>query len=138
MILTFDFIFCAIGWDDYIVAFSKTYADETEKAFRQQIFLQNQQIIRTHNSLYDQGSATYSLAFNNFGDWTKLEYLEIMGFFPSQATEDDLEEVALHSVRRRSPSPDSKDWRNDGAVTPVKVYDCTDDSRFYLRTPLLH
>lgn len=103
-----------------MVAFSKTYADETEKAFRQQIFLQNQQIIKAHNSQYDQGSATHSLAFNNFGDWTYAEYLDLMGFFPAQATDDDVAEVALHSVRRRSVTSDSKDWREDGAVTPVK------------------
>lgn len=70
--------------------------------------------------MYDQGSATYSLAFNKFGDWTFAEYLDILGFFPSQATDDDLAEVASHSVRRRSASPDSKDWRKDGAVTAVK------------------
>lgn len=43
-----------------------------------------------------------------------------MGFYPAQATADDLAEVASHSVRKRSTSPDSKDWRNDGAVTPIK------------------
>ncbi len=64
--------------------------------------------------------ASYSLGFNTFGDWTLTEYLDIMGFFPSQATEDDLADVALHSVRKRSASPESKDWRDDGAVTPVK------------------
>lgn len=130
----FDFVHYT-GWDDFIVAFNKTYADDFEKAQRQQIFLQNQQIINTHNSLYDQGRSTYSLAFNKFGDWTISEYLAIMGFYPAEATADDLAEVAEHSVRKRSPtkpkvlphsvrrrsaSPATKDWRDNGAVTPIK------------------
>ncbi|KAG4073943.1 hypothetical protein HA402_014148 [Bradysia odoriphaga] len=118
-----------IGWDDFVLLFNKTYADDSEKAYRQQIFLQNQQIIRTHNSLYDQGASTYSLAFNIFGDWTITEYLNIMGFFPSQQTEDDLAEAALFDLTnvpagelraKRSTSPETKDWRIDGAVTPIK------------------
>ncbi|KAJ6644201.1 Cathepsin L, partial [Pseudolycoriella hygida] len=109
-----------IGWDDFIIAFNKTFADDSDKSYRQQIFLQNQQIIRTHNSLYDQGSETYTLAFNKFGDWTLSEYLDIMGFYPAQATDEDRAEVALHSVRKRSSGSGSKDWRDGGAVTPVK------------------
>lgn len=115
-----NFSYIHEGWDDYVVVFNKTYSDDNDKTFRQQIFLYNQQIIKTHNSIYDQGSATYSLAFNNFGDRTYAEYLDIMGFFPSEATDDDLAEVALHSVSRRSTAPDSKDWRLEGAVTPIK------------------
>lgn len=108
------------GWEDFKVAFDKKYADANDEAFREQIFLQNQQIIKAHNSLYDQGKSTYWLGMNNLDDRTYQEYLDLMGFFPSQATDVDLEKVALHSIRKRSNSPDSKDWRQEGAVTPVK------------------
>ncbi|XP_037051702.1 digestive cysteine proteinase 3-like [Bradysia coprophila] len=118
-----------IGWDDFVLVFNKTYADNSAKAYRQQIFLQNQQIIRTHNSLYDQGGSTYSLAFNIFGDWTFTEYLSIMGFFPSQQSKDDFAAAALYDLSnvpagdlrgKRSTTPETKDWRIDGAVTPIK------------------
>ncbi|XP_037049116.1 digestive cysteine proteinase 1-like [Bradysia coprophila] len=133
-----------IGWDDFAVVFNKTYSDETEKTYRQERFLENQQIIRTHNSLYDKGDVTYSLAFNRFGDWTHAEYLAILGNFPAEATEVEIAEVSQYTkktdsghswlgigspskidvlkslVGKRSIDANLKDWRRDGAVTPVK------------------
>lgn len=73
-----------------------------------------------HNVLYEKGIETYSLALNKFADWTHEEFLSINGYFPSQATSEIREEISSHLLRKRSPPPDAKDWRKDGAVTPVK------------------
>lgn len=70
--------------------------------------------------MYSQGTETYSLRLNKFADWTLDEYLKINGFFPSRLTAADLNEIEEHSISKRNSSPDSKDWRSDGAVTPVK------------------
>lgn len=183
---------CTLDWSQFKAAFNKTYADENEESYRQQIFLQNQEIIVAHNALYEQGLETYSLCINKFGDWLHDEYLGINGIDLSQAVASDEDEDASgengdesndgghgeqhgahgsaesrsnisnggnevdasdsvdtsssgsnandkqsEKSRAGSPSnangkakqatgndsgdvPDSKDWRKEGAVTPVK------------------
>lgn len=71
--------------------------------------------------MFKQGKSTFSLAINFFGDWTHDEYLEILGVDLSQAPDNSLS----HSKRKRATratncEAEEKDWRKEGAVTPVK------------------
>lgn len=113
-------IFHYVEFGEYKTTFNKLYADPTEEKYRLEIYLQNLQTIETHNILYEKGIETYSLSLNKFADWTHEEFLNINGYFPSQATSAIREEISSHLLRKRSVAPDSKDWREDGAVTPVK------------------
>lgn len=70
--------------------------------------------------MYEKGSESYSLALNKFADWTHEEFLRLNGYYPSQAPEALRKAFSSHLVSKRSTIPDSKDWRKDGAVTPVR------------------
>lgn len=80
-------------------------------------------MIAEHNALYEKGKESYSLCVNQFSDWTEKEYQNINGV--------DFTELPFLSDggRVESESEDGfgaateeekKDWREDGAVTPVK------------------
>lgn len=114
----FDFRYIEFG--QFKSTFNKVYADEAEAKYRQEVYLKNLQIILAHNILYEKGIETYSLALNEFADWTHEEFLSTNGYFPLKAPSTIQEEISSHLIRKRSPSPDSIDWREKGVVTPVK------------------
>lgn len=53
--------------------FNKSY-NNIEDPQHMNIFLANKQHIDEHNSLYDLGQETYTMAVNNFTDWSNDEF----------------------------------------------------------------
>lgn len=73
--------------------------------------------------MFKQGKETFSVGINFFGDWTHDEYLEILGVDLSQAPDNSVGSSSKSKRTTRAAKcefPDEKDWRADGAVTPVK------------------
>ncbi|KAJ6644199.1 Crustapain [Pseudolycoriella hygida] len=68
-----------IEWEDFKTMFNKTYANATEEAKRQQIFLLNQKIIEAHNRLFDLGIETYSLGIHESIDESYYGHVEEIG-----------------------------------------------------------
>jgi C1A family cysteine protease len=59
---------------------------------------------------------TYTLATNMFSDWTPAEYKRLLGYKASNRPKN-------YGVRNTNSNPVNGadiDWRNSGAVTPVK------------------
>jgi len=92
-------------------AHDKSYSNE-EFASRMNVFKRNSQFINDHNAL----NKSYTLKMNQFGDLTNEEYRKIyLGFrMPVELKGETLEIVPGLIFA------DSKDWRQEGAVTPVK------------------
>ena len=59
------------------------------------------------------GSHTYTLAHNEFSDWSPEERATLTGF------KAGYDESGVTVSLETGDLPDSVDWRNDGAVTPV-------------------
>lgn len=98
---------------------------KAEEMLREQIFKVNLALIFAHNNLFKNGKESHSLAMNSYGDWTHDEYLKILGVDLSKAHVSNGTSSASKTMHRHSRSVDcqnsvEKDWRNDGAVTPVK------------------
>ncbi|KAH7672352.1 Actinidain protein [Dioscorea alata] len=108
------------GW---LVKLNKSYKDASEKEKRYEIFKDNLWYIDEHNA----GNHTFTLGLNIFADITVEEYrATYLGTLPPSPSiymaNDELlkiDESDNHYINVTT-TPDSIDWRDLGAVTPVK------------------
>ena len=100
----------------YIAKFRKNYQTSEEFQLRKEQFLRNLVAMR---EAVDENS-TFTLAENQFTDWTQEEYRSILGYrrFESEFSAE-VEEQEVRSLE--DPDiPASIDWRELNAVTGVK------------------
>jgi len=105
------------AFKNWTVTYNKVYQGE-ESAIRKQIFANNYMAVQTHNA----GKSTFKLGLNKFADLTTQEFATIyLGY----------EGHKKHTKKNNTNANDSKafkvladgqgvDWREQGAVTPVK------------------
>lgn len=88
---------------------------------RFEIFKKNLDVIEKHNSEYSMGIHSYTLGVNHFADWTFAEFKEKMLGTRLNMTHNKLASSGTFVKLPASiKAPDSVDWRDLGAVTPVK------------------
>uniref|UniRef100_A0A3P8SHK9 Cathepsin F n=1 Tax=Amphiprion percula TaxID=161767 RepID=A0A3P8SHK9_AMPPE len=100
---------------EFMVRYNKDYSSQEEADHRLRIFHQNLKTAEKLQSL-DQGSAEYGVT--KFSDLTEEE-------FRSTYLNPLLSQWTLHRPMKpaapvQGPAPDSWDWRDHGAVSPVK------------------
>jgi len=99
-------------FDSWATKYNRTYDSPTTRNYRVGVFYGNLQYIHLSNS----NTTSYTLGLNEFADLTKAEFSEMyLGAkgaqpFPSNLTYN-------YSI---SAAPATVDWRQEGAVTPVK------------------
>jgi len=103
-------------FEAYLKEFGKSYPSFQEYKQRQEIFDLNLQKVQTHNAEYNTGAHTWFAAMNELADRTEAEFqtLRSKKYSPSQHPVIDLSKGQLKA------NPASIDWRDLGAVTPVK------------------
>lgn len=106
-------------WEDYKKAFGKSYASQAEDRYRKSIYDQNQKFVDEHNLRFEQGLVTFDLEMNQFADMTTEEFTSKMNGFNMEA-ERSRSRNNLFTYESLQPVGDSVDWRDKGAVTPVK------------------
>ncbi|CAH2059482.1 unnamed protein product [Thlaspi arvense] len=107
--------------EQWMARFSRVYRDELEKQMRRDVFKKNLKFIEEFNK---KENKSYKVGVNEFADWTSEEFL---------ATHTGLKNLTnippSTVVGKMMPSKswdvsnvaaESKDWRSEGAVTPVK------------------
>lgn len=103
--------------EQWMIEYGRAYKDEAEKAYRFEIFKKNLKYIDAHNNA---GVQNYTLGLNEFADLTNEEFVaSYTGALAPDIMEFEEYELA-ELLNLSSPLPPSKDWRDDGAVTPVK------------------
>ncbi|KAG7593253.1 Peptidase C1A papain C-terminal [Arabidopsis thaliana x Arabidopsis arenosa] len=106
----------------WMTRFSRVYSDELEKQMRFDVFKKNLKFIEKFNK---KGDRTYKLGVNEFADWTKEEFIAthtgLKGFngIPPSEFVDEMIPSWNWNVSDVA-GPEIKDWRYEGAVTPVK------------------
>ncbi|ESQ33966.1 hypothetical protein EUTSA_v10009660mg [Eutrema salsugineum] len=101
--------------------FSRVYNDELEKQMRFDVFKKNLKYIENFNK---KGNRTYKLGVNEFADWTEEEFITthtglkgIKRISPSEFVD---EMIPSWNWNVSNVARETKDWRYEGAVTPVK------------------
>lgn len=94
--------------------FNKETTSPEELEYRYSIFSDNMKFIEEHNKT----DSEYTLGVNHFADLTWEEFSN--GYLNSQLTEASVGLTESDTKVDLSNCPASKDWRKEGAVTPVK------------------
>ncbi|CAN6553174.1 unnamed protein product [Malus baccata var. baccata] len=104
--------------EQWIKKHGRVYQDSVEKERRFHIFKNNVEFVEKFNS---EGNKTYSLRINRFSDMTNDEVLRYYTGY-KQPTESTSSADASFTYKSLSLTdvPPSIDWRERGAVTPVK------------------
>lgn len=103
------------AWNIFKVNFNRNYTDDEEK-WRGLLFAHNFRLVHYHNDLHSRSLSSYRMTLNNFSDMTNEEILAHKGLrIPESFT---FSAQSVHVDAR--PLPKSLDWREKGAVTPVK------------------
>ena len=97
----------------YTALFSKSYGTKEEFDFRSNLFKNTLAFIRSENA---RNENTFTVGINKFADWTPAEYKRILGYKPHGGAKN----YPVASFDANVSLPTSVDWRNEGAVNPVK------------------
>lgn len=100
-------------FDTYKTDFAKVYADAEEELRRFNIFGQNVNMIR-HFNTHKAEIEGYTMGINQFTDYTKDEYRQLLGYRPERKQPNPIAVLDLSNLTA------SVDWTTQGAVTPVK------------------
>jgi len=101
-------------WHLWKTTHDKSYGHEETEKVRYEIYKDNLRRINEHNS---DATQTFTLKINHFGDLTNTEYREYITKFRKS---ENRTAGATFLAPNGFVAPDSVDWRDKGAVTPVK------------------
>ncbi|VDK37444.1 unnamed protein product [Dibothriocephalus latus] len=106
-------------WHTWKKDYKKEYASFDEEQFRQEVFLDNFEFILRHNAKFYRGRETYKCRVNAFSDLTPREFAD--RYLCLRRTPENLSNsLSATFIPIARKLPDSMDWREKGAVTPVK------------------
>merc|ERR1712002_707944 len=100
-------------WEAFKVKYGKGFLSATHHDERKSIFAANLERIEKHNAEHAEGKHSYWLGVNQFADLTNDEFVDLHTGFRSV---EGMETADLSNVK----APLTMDWRDNGAVTPVK------------------
>ncbi|XP_042237406.1 procathepsin L-like [Homarus americanus] len=112
-------------WEAFKLEHGKKYDTDVEESFRMKIFTENKHLIAAHNKLYATGQKPYRLRMNKYGDMLHQEFVSTMNGFRWNHTGSYKSSRLYTGASFIEPDddvvlPKAVDWRDKGAVTPVK------------------
>ena len=94
--------------------------DGLEEEFRMKIWMENKAHIERHNSAALKGLKTYTLAMNLFGDLLPHEFTGAVNGYRKNTNKTSVRGATFLPPAHMDSLPSRVDWREVGAVTPVK------------------
>lgn len=104
-------------WPVFKAIHGKSYNYPIEEQFRMNVYKENKKKIEEHNRAYENGEVSFRMKMNQFGDLKSSEVKALMNGFKMSPNIKRTGEVYIPISR---DLPTSTDWRQKGAVTPVK------------------
>jgi len=105
------------SWELWKVRHGVRYGSSAEERYRREVFNNNKREIEKHNKLYREGKESYFQGTNHLSDLTQQEFLNRLGNF---RTSENNTEVEVMSFDAAVDIPAKVDWRDEGAVLPIK------------------
>ncbi|CAF4042772.1 unnamed protein product, partial [Adineta steineri] len=103
-------------WNLWKNQFNKSYTN-VEERLRRMIWEKNLKLVEEHNLRADLGLHSYRLGMNQFADLTNEEFVKLLNEFQNK---DDQKDTQPFIGNSNIKLPDTVDWRDKGAVVPVK------------------
>ncbi|XP_033135874.1 ervatamin-B-like isoform X2 [Brassica rapa] len=111
-------------FEEWMIEFSRVYTNSLEKQMRLEVFTKNLEYIENFNRKANQ---TYKLGIDEFTDRTKEEFIATHSGFSdidvtssSEVVDESMSSWKWNASNIIGFYSKSKDWRMEGAVTPVK------------------
>lgn len=95
----------------------RTYENDAEKKKRFNIFMDNVNFVEKFNR---EGNRTYKLRINEFSDLTNEEFIKYNTGYRMPIHHSNSPKNTSISYQELTDMPKSIDWREHGAVTPIK------------------
>uniref|UniRef100_A0A6P7GVT5 Cathepsin L-like proteinase n=1 Tax=Diabrotica virgifera virgifera TaxID=50390 RepID=A0A6P7GVT5_DIAVI len=105
-------------WATFKVNHSKKYGHLKEEQVRFQVFSKNLRKIEEHNARYQNGEVSFYLGVNQFADMTSEEFKAMLDSQLIHKPKRDI--TSRFVVDPQLTVPESIDWREKGAVNPVR------------------
>lgn len=106
-------------WLSFKQQFDKGYRDSEEERMRFFIFRSNKRKVDDHNLQHSQGLHNFTMKLNHFSDMLPTEFVATMNGYRNKGR-GNFQSSKFHRLPTWVSVPHSVDWRNEGAVTPVK------------------
>ncbi|XP_050296911.1 procathepsin L-like [Anthonomus grandis grandis] len=108
-------------WREFQMIYKKSYSSQEIASFRRAVFIENRAKIAKHNQEYSQGKRNFVQQMNPFGDLLFNEFNQLL----NGLNRSTVPKVRIPTPTTYIPSanvnvPNNVDWRQVGAVTPVK------------------
>lgn len=110
-------------WQTFKLKYGKRYSTSVEEQFRFEAFMENKDKIAAHNARYGKGEVTFKQGLNKFSDMPHQEFVRMMnirGAVNQSFNEKKIKPKRIHHRAKNVTLPSEVDWREEGAVTPVK------------------